>query len=123
MKKLLFVFVLLSVAAGFAFSQGIEFSSLPPGKWIDANWNAVWEVTPTNLRILDLNGNVLFEFKGKTNQNFSIGSSSLGPFITFYTEETGKTYKITKTTGDVNVILEIDRPGQPHYMVEMKPVP
>jgi hypothetical protein len=123
MKKFLLVLVLVAAAAGFVTAQEIEFGKLPPGKWLDPNYDAVWEVTSSNIRILDINGKVLFEFRGKTNKNFSVGTSSQGPYATFSTEETGKTYKFTKPVTNKNVILEIDRPGQPHYMVDMKPFP
>lgn len=123
MKKIIVATLVLIAVAGIGFAQEIEFSKLPPGQWLDPNYDAVWEVTPTNIRILDLDGNVVWEFRGKTNKNFEVGTGASGPFVSFSTEESGKAYKFTKPVTNKNVILEIDRPGKPHYMVDMKPFP
>jgi len=121
MKKWTIVLVLLVLSTALVTAQGMDFSKFPVGKWLDPNYDAVWEATGNGLRILSPDGNVYFDFKGKTISDFSVGTRDGSPSISFYCKETGKTYYFTSPMTSKDVVLEIDRPNHPHYKVTMKP--
>ncbi len=64
MKRILFVVILMS-AAVFSYSEGFDMGDFPLGKWLDPNWDALWEFHSDNIRILDTDGGVYYDFDGK----------------------------------------------------------
>lgn len=120
MKRLAVALVLiLAISAVPAFAQGINLGNFPLGTWIDANYDAVWEFSTGNIRILAPDGSLHFDFGAEGIQDFRVGAGSDGPFITFSCAAVGKSYKLTKPLLKAEMTLEIERAGLPKYAVTM----
>jgi len=119
MKKIIIILVLL-FAATVIFAQSVQLGQFPIGKWLDPNWNAIWEFTSNNIRILNSNtGEVYFDFSGKI-QNFKVFVDGAQPGISFSCFDTEKTYSFKANLTNNNVVLEIDREDKPKYTVTMR---
>jgi len=122
MKKLIIVLILLFAATAL-FAQSINLGQFPVGKWLDSNYNAIWEFSSNNIRILDSKtGQVYFDFDGQI-QDFKAGASGAlppQPVISFSSSATGKAYSFKTTLPSGDLLLEIDRPNLPKYSVLMK---
>jgi hypothetical protein len=90
------------------------------GKWLDPNYDAVWEFTSDNIRILSTDGEVYFDFSEQGVKDFSVGMESGTPVMSFESEAARRSYKFTKPVTNMNIILEIDAPWNRNYKVEMK---
>lgn len=120
MKRLAVALVLiLAVSAAPAFAQGINLGNFPLGSWFDANYDAVWEFTTGNIRILAPDGSLRFDFGAEGIQDFKVGAGADGPFITFACAAVGKSYKLTKPLLKAEMTLEIERANLPKYAVTM----
>jgi hypothetical protein len=119
MRKIAIAAMLAAIAA--TASAQIDIGSFPVGTWVDANYGAYWEISSNNIRILAADGTVFFDFSKATIQGFKVEAGAAGVSISWTCPETGKFYKLTKTLTNMNIVLEIDRPDQPHYSVEMQP--
>ena len=119
MKKTILILFLLFTAAGFIFSAGISLGDFPLGKWLDTKWNAVWEFRSDNIRILDTAGNVLYDFEGKTVENFSVKPSTKGLVLSFSCKEAARSYEFTKPLTNLNLMMVIDRESGTHYEAEL----
>jgi len=107
MKKFLTVLAVLLVASAFASAESINLGQFPKGQWLDANWNAVWEFGADDIRLLDVNGNVLFDFKDKiTDLEVDIGVSEAN--ISFACKETERKYVFTKGVTNLDLVMSID---------------
>ena len=119
MKKLIVVLVIL-FAASTLYADPIQMGSFPVGKWLDPNYDAVWDFSTNNIRILSTNGNVLYDFSTKTIQNFRVFMDGLQPGISFNCPESARAYRFVATLPNTNVILEIERSNLPKYSVNMR---
>jgi hypothetical protein len=118
MKKLIVVLVLL-FAATVVFGQAIQLGDFPVGKWLDANYDAVWEFSSNNIRVLDSNtGEVYYDFAGMT-QNFRVGVAGIQPTIQFGCSDAGRTYAFRALLPGNNLTMEIEREGLPKYTVTL----
>jgi hypothetical protein len=100
-------------------ASALDLGDFPLGSWFDANWDAVWEFSTGNIRILAPDGTVHWDFDKATVQNWKIGAGTDGPYIDFDCEASGKHYRLSKPLTSLKVVLEIARTGQPDYRVEM----
>jgi len=109
MKKLIIVLVLL-LAATALFGQ-IRTGAFPTAKWLDDRYDAVWEFTENNIRILSsTDGSVLWDFAGKTIKDFKVTVENAQPTITFSCVEADRSYSFKpRVNGDLT--MEIERPG------------
>ncbi len=119
MKKFLVVLLFLSAGSSLIWSEGFNLGKFPLGKWLDARWNAVWEFSTGDIRILTPTGKAYYDFKGKTIENFSVKPSMKGVVLSFYCKETGKKYKFTKSVANLNLIMTIKTDTGNNYTVEM----
>lgn len=71
MKKICLVLAVFFLMSSFVFSESIDLGKFPKGKWLDKNWNAIWEFGADNIRLLDTNGSEIFNFKDKIS-NFKL---------------------------------------------------
>jgi len=119
MKKLIIVLVLLFAAAAL-FGQSIKIGGFPAGKWLDANYDAIWEFSANGIRILDSKtGDVAWDFAGKTIKDFNGFTEGRTIGLSFSCPDAERTYTFKAgTSGDV--VMEIDRDGKPKYTVTMK---
>jgi len=120
MKKLVVLLVVFFAVMSLS-ADPIQLGTFPVGKWLDSNWDAVWEFSSDNIRILGKDGSVLFNFAGKSIQNFKVFLEGVQPGISFNCPEAGRSYRFLKAAGiNTDVIMEIDRPDLPKYSVTMK---
>jgi hypothetical protein len=119
MKRIALVIFIILVAFSPVFAQGINLGNFPLGTWLDANYDAVWEFSSGNIRILAPDGAVYFDFSAEGIQDFKVGAGSDGPFITFSCAAAGRSYKLTKPLLKSEMTLEIERAGLPSYSVVM----
>jgi len=123
MKKLIIVLVLL-LAATALFGQ-IKLGAFPSAKFLDSakggdyDYEAVWEFSPNNIRILDTSGNVQWDFAGKTIQNFKVTDEGRQVGIAFSCPEAERSY-FFKAGPSGDAVMEIERDGKPKYTVTMK---
>jgi hypothetical protein len=120
MKKSLFILLILVLASGVALADTINLGNFPVGSWLDPNYDAVWEFSTGNIRILSPAGEVHYDFADKGLENFKVSVEGGNPVITFSSEDTRRSYKFTKPMTNTDVILEIEAPWNPDYRVEMK---
>lgn len=120
MKKMLVVVVFLLAMATVVFAEGIDLGKFPKGKWLDANWNAVWEFGANSIRLLDTNGGLIFDFQDKIEDlkvDVGVGEAK----ISFACEEAGRKYVFTKGITDLDLEMTIDPDwSAADYTVTMK---
>ena len=119
MKKLILVLAVFLVAVSLS-ADPIELGTFPVGQWLDANYDAVWDFSSTNIRILSTSGAVLYDFSTKTIQNFRVFLDGTQPGISFTCPEAGRSYRFIKPLTNTDVILEIERTDEPTYTVTMR---
>jgi len=120
MKKLIVVLVLLfALSAVTVFAQSSILGAFPAGKWLDSNYDAVWEFAATGIRILDLNGNVLYSFTGLTISDLSAFMEGINPGLAFSYAAAGRSYRFAVLLSG-NLRMEITRPNLPVYTVELR---
>lgn len=119
MKRLVVLLVLVVIALAPLFADGINLGDFPLGSWTDGNYQAVWEFSTGNIRILATDGTVYYDFSTAGVQDFKVGVGSDGPYITFTCAAAGKSYKLTKPLLKSEMLLQIDRSGLPTYEVTM----
>ncbi|ULQ60764.1 hypothetical protein K7I13_05710 [Brucepastera parasyntrophica] len=119
MKKVFFALVVLMLA-GTVSAADINLGDFPLGSWTDTNYDAVWEFTSGNIRILDLNGAVLYDFSDKTVNDFRVFLDGNSPAISFSCVESGRSYKFVKPLTNTDIQMEINRTSLPVYKVTMK---
>jgi len=122
MKKVVVVLVLL-----FAASTVTVFAQSIDGKWLDSNWNAVWEISASlsvsgvnmNVRLLDSkDGSLIYNFANMT-QNRSLTMEGLNAVLSFDCAATGRSYRFSSNLPGTNLTMLIKRTNQPDYTVNM----
>jgi hypothetical protein len=118
MKKMLVLLIVLACSASL-FAADIDLGDFPVGKWKDANYNAIWDFASNNIRILDSNGAVLYDFANKTVNDFKFFLDGMTPGISFSCVESGRSYRFLKPLTNTDVVMEITRTEYPLYTVTM----
>jgi hypothetical protein len=119
MKKLIAFFIVLLAAASL-FAGPIQLGTFPVGKWLDPNYDAVWDFASDNIRILSPSGKVLYDFSDKTIQDFKVFLEGTQPGISFTCPEAGRSYRFLKPLTNTDVVMEIQRNNLAKYSVTMK---
>jgi hypothetical protein len=119
MKKLIAVFIVLLVATSLS-ADPIQLGSFPVGKWLDSNYDAVWDFASDNIRILSPSGKVLYDFSDKTMKDFKVFMEGTQPGISFSCTESERSYRFLKPLTNSDVLMEINRSGKAKYSVNMK---
>lgn len=119
MKKVLIVCFMSLFLVGVFAAGPLNLGDFPLGKWVDSNYDAVWEFSSNNIRILSPDGTVYCDFSEKTVNDFKVGLESAGATITFSCPETAREYKFIKGLTNLKLTLEINRENQPQYSVLM----
>jgi len=120
MKKIIIVLILL-FAATVIFANPINLGNFPVGRWLDSNYDAIWDFSTNNIRILDSNsGAVLWDFSTKTVNDFRVFMSGTNPGISFSCPEAGRTYRFTIAPSTAVITMTIDRPELAQYTVQMR---
>jgi hypothetical protein len=119
MKKIFVVLIILLTAASLS-ADPIRLGNFPLGQWLDANYDAVWDFSSDNIRILSPGGKVLYDFSSKTIQDLKVTLEGTQLSITFTCPEAGRSYKFLKHPTDSDVNMIINRRNYPEYSVTMK---
>jgi len=119
MRKIFVVLVILLAAASLS-ADPIQLGDFPVGQWLDANYNAVWDFTSNNIRILSTNGTVLYDFSSKTIQDFKVILEGTQPGISFTCPDSGRSYKFLKPLLGSDLNMQIKRTSRPDYSVILK---
>ncbi|MDR0313178.1 MAG: hypothetical protein LBI14_06240 [Treponema sp.] len=119
MKKLLVVLIILMAAVSLS-ADPINIGAFPVGKWLDPNYDAVWEFSSNNIRILSTDGTVLYDFSTKTINAFSVFMDGTQPGISFTCPESGRSYRFVKPLTSTDLVMQIVRSGLPNYSVTMR---
>ena len=119
MKKLIVILIIL-FAASTLYADNIQLGTFPIGKWLDPNYDAVWDFSTNNIRILSPGGQVLWDFSTKTVQDFRVFLDGTQPGISFTCPEAGRSYRFLKPLTNTDVVMEIERSAQPKYSINMK---
>jgi len=106
MKKLVLLLVIL-LSAGLLFAADIDWDKLPKGKWLDENWNAVWEIGGNSIRILDkTTGEEVFNFQDLIS-DFDYGASLTEAQFSFRCDEAERSYVFKKGFTNLDLTMEI----------------
>ncbi len=107
MKRFLAILAFVCIGSALGFAEDIDLGKFPKGKWLDPNWNAVWEFGANSIRLLDTSGNVVFDFKDKiTDFKVDVGASEAR--ISFTCKEAERKYVFTKGVTDLDLVMKID---------------
>lgn len=119
MKRIALVLVALALCSLPMFADDIDLANFPLGSWLDKNYDAVWEFSAGNIKIVSPTGQLYFDFAKTGIEDFKVGTTTEGPFISFKCSAVGKSYKLSKPLINTDLILEIERTGMSLYRVEM----
>ena len=119
MKKLVLVLFVALVAMSLS-AQTIQLGNFPVGSWLDHNYNAIWEFSSNNIRILNTYGNVVHSFSNYTIQDFRVFMEGTQPGISFTCPDTGRSYRFLKPLSGTDLVMEIERNARPAYSVTMR---
>lgn len=109
------------VAAEIKEETKKALDEFPTGKWLDANWNAVWEFgINKKIRILDSEtGKVVYDFEGKIS-DFEINPAGLGLALSFKCHAAKREYVFTKEITGTDLQMSIVRKWTPEsYIISM----
>lgn len=119
MKRVLLVVLILLSVTLVTSAEGINLGDFPLGKWLDANWDAVWEFRSDNIRILSPAGEVLYDFADKNVTDFSVKPSTGGLVLSFKCAEANRSYQFTKPLTNMNLKMVIVKGSGAPYEVEL----
>ncbi|MBP3710503.1 MAG: hypothetical protein J6I73_08915 [Treponema sp.] len=135
MKKFALIIAVAVACAVLAVAQNsvdlttpateINLGDFPVGTWHDDTWNADWEFSSRNIRLLQ-NGALVYNFSGKV-KNFKVNAGTAGVTISFDCDETKRSYQFNKGISlSTDITMTIDRHDTPasapntHYVKTMK---
>jgi len=117
MKKFIVVLVLL-LAATAVYAQQINLGDFPVGKWLDHNYDAIWEFSSNNIKLHGTDGRLVYDFSGMV-QDFRVFLDGLNPGISFACADTERSYRFVIQL-NTNLKMEIERQNEPLYTVDMR---
>lgn len=85
-------------------------SEFPAGKWLDANWDALWVFfADGSVKLYDSkNGDLIYDFNGKT-KDLKLEPAGTGLKLSFRCDETKRFYTFEKALEGTDMELDIDR--------------
>jgi hypothetical protein len=120
MKKIIVCLFVFLAAVSLYAADPIQLGNFAIGQWKDPNYNAIWDFSGNNIRILSTDGKVLYDFSDKTILNFSVFLEGTDAGISFTCPEAGRSYRFVKPLTNTDLIMVIDRAGRATYSVAMK---
>lgn len=119
MKKTIMVLLLCLSGLAVVSAQEMDLGDFPVGKWLDADYDALWTFSSDSIELYLTNGSLVYDFKNKI-QDFDINGSLKGVELTFSCEETGRSYRFVKGVSSLDLQLVIDKTSGIHYETTMK---
>jgi len=107
MKRAFLVIAAFALVTGLVFSEDIDLGKFPKGKWLDPNWDAVWEFGADSIRLLDTRGAELFNFNDKIS-DFKIDIGVSEAKVSFTCVEAERKYVFTKGATNLDLVMQID---------------
>jgi len=85
-------------------------SEFPAGKWLDANWDALWVFfADGSVKLYDSNnGDLIYDFDGQI-KDFKLEPAGLGLKMSFRCDDTKRFYVFTKDVEGTDLNMDIDR--------------
>ena len=85
-------------------------SEFPAGKWLDANWDALWVFfADGSVKLYDSkNGDLIYDFNGKT-KDLKLEPAGTGLKLSFRCDETQRFYTFEKALEGTDMEMDIDR--------------
>ena len=85
-------------------------SEFPAGKWLDANWDALWVFfADGSVKLYDSNnGDLIYDFDGQV-KDFKLEPEGLGLKMSFRCDDTKRFYVFTKDLEGTDLNMDIDR--------------
>ena len=85
-------------------------SEFPTGKWLDANWDALWVFfADGSVKLYDSkNGDLIYDFNGKT-KDLKLEPAGTGLKLSFRCDETERFYTFEKALEGTDMEQDIDR--------------
>jgi hypothetical protein len=85
-------------------------SEFPAGKWLDANWDALWVFfADGSVKLYDSkSGDLIYDFNGKT-KDLKLEPAGTGLKLSFRCDETERFYTFEKALEGTDMELDIDR--------------
>ena len=85
-------------------------SEFPAGKWLAANWDALWVFfADGSVKLYDSkNGDLIYDFNGKT-KDLKLEPAGTGLKLSFRCDETQRFYTFEKALEGTDMELDIDR--------------
>lgn len=82
----------------------------PAGKWLDANWDALWVIyDDQSVKLFDsVSGDLIYDFKDGA-KDIKIEKEGLGLKLSFRCDDTQRFYAFTKDVEGTDLELDIDR--------------
>ena len=118
MKKIAMVLVMVFVAASL-FAAPLPLGEFPSGRWLDKNYDAIWEFSSHNIRILGLDGRVHWDFSTKTVENLRQFLDGDNPTITFSCPEAERSYRLSVVRPENHMSMEFDKKNFGEYRIMM----
>ncbi|MCQ2604251.1 MAG: hypothetical protein MJ215_04315 [Spirochaetia bacterium] len=91
-------------------AEPAKITSLPAGKWLDANWDALWEVAADGtIKLYDSKTNALiYDFAGNIKDE-KIEAGDAGIKYSFRCDETKRFYAFASDLKSTDLQMDIDR--------------
>ncbi len=107
MKKIFAILLVLGLAV-----TAVCADDFPTGKWLDENWNGIWEFDVGNaIKLWDTEGNLIFDFTPDKVQKMLLMPSEKGFVLSFYCPETQRAYEFIKPitlSADLELVVNPD---------------
>lgn len=88
----------------------VALEVFPAGKWLDANWDALWVIyDDQSVKLFDsVSGDLIYDFKDGA-KDIKIEKEGLGLKLSFRCDDTQRFYAFTKDVEGTDLELDIDR--------------
>jgi len=85
-------------------------SEFPSGKWLDANWDALWVFfADGSVKLYDSNnGSLIYDFNGQI-RDYKLEPAGLGLKVSFRCDDTKRFYVFEKGVEGTDLNMDIDR--------------
>lgn len=94
MKKIIAILLVLGLTVAAVCAE----DAFPTGKWLDSNWNGIWEFgIDSTLKLWDTDGNLIYNFTQDKIKDFKLTpDASKGLILSFSCPETERSYQFIK---------------------------